>query len=196
MKVKKSELYISAAGQDQYPDEGKPEIALAGRSNVGKSSFINKLLGRKNLAYTSGKPGKTRLLNFFNINDAFYFVDVPGYGYAKVSKSERAAWGRLIENYLQNREELCGVVLIIDVRHAPTKDDIAMYDWLKHFEIPVIIAATKADKVPKTKRPRHLKQVRETLEPEEEDELILFSSETGEGMTEAWQAIERKMRRE
>ncbi|WP_018921635.1 ribosome biogenesis GTP-binding protein YihA/YsxC [Salsuginibacillus kocurii] len=191
MKIQKAELYISAPGPEQYPDGQWPEIALAGRSNVGKSSFINKLLNRKNLAYTSSKPGKTRLLNFFNINDAFYFVDVPGYGYAKVSKTERAAWGRMIETYLQERDQLQGIVLLVDVRHKPTEDDQQMYEWLKHHELPVLVVATKADKVPKTKRPRHVKQVKETLQLAAEDELILFSTESGEGKDAAWKALKQ-----
>jgi len=132
MKVTKAEIVISAVSQKQYPEDGLPEIALAGRSNVGKSSFINKLIQRKNLARTSSKPGKTQTLNFYRINDAFYFVDVPGYGYAKVSKKEREKWGQMMEEYFRFRETLRAVLLITDIRHEPTKDDVQMYDYLKY----------------------------------------------------------------
>ncbi|MTH52946.1 YihA family ribosome biogenesis GTP-binding protein [Bacillus mangrovi] len=191
MKVTSSEIVISAVKPEQYPDAGIPEIALAGRSNVGKSSFINKLLNRKNLARTSSKPGKTQTLNFYIINEILHFVDVPGYGFAKVSKSERDAWGRMIETYLTSREELKAVVLLIDVRHAPSKDDVLMYNFLKHYDLPVLIIATKADKIPKSKWQKHVKIVKDTLELEAEDSLILFSSETGQGKDEAWGAIRR-----
>ncbi|WP_338777449.1 ribosome biogenesis GTP-binding protein YihA/YsxC [Metabacillus sp. FJAT-52054] len=191
MKVTSSEIVISAVKPEQYPDGGLPEIALAGRSNVGKSSFINKLLNRKNLARTSSKPGKTQTLNFYIINEVLHFVDVPGYGFAKVSKSERDAWGRMIETYLTNREELKAVVLIIDVRHKPTKDDIMMYNFLKHYGIPVIVVATKADKIPKTKWQKHVKIVEEELDLAEEDSIVLFSAETAKGKEEAWGAIKR-----
>ncbi len=189
MKVNKAELIISAVKSEQYPNNRLPEIALAGRSNVGKSTFINTLLTRKNLAHTSSKPGKTRTLNFYNINDDLIFVDVPGYGYAKVSKAERASWGKMIETYLSEREELCGIVQVVDIRHKPSAEDIQMYEYLKYFELPVIVIATKADKVSKNKRPKHLKQVKETLQMEKEDKIILFSSETGQGKDEAWKEI-------
>ncbi|MDX6152074.1 MULTISPECIES: ribosome biogenesis GTP-binding protein YihA/YsxC [Marinococcus] len=191
MKVHKSELVISAVSPKQYPEGGLPEIALAGRSNVGKSSFINSLLARKNLARTSSKPGKTRTLNFYNIEDRFLFVDVPGYGYAKVSKSERAAWGEMMEEYLKSRDVLKAAFMIIDFRHEPTKDDIAMYDYLKFHELPVVIIATKADKITKNKRPRHLKRVKETLKLKPEDQTVVFSAETAQGKDEAWRAIEQ-----
>ena len=138
MKVTSADIVISAVKPEQYPESEMPEIALAGRSNVGKSSFINKMLNRKSLARTSSKPGKTQTLNFFIINESFHFVDVPGYGYAKVSKTERAAWGRMIETYLTKREQLKAVVLILDLRHPPTADDVMMYDFLKHYGIPCI----------------------------------------------------------
>ncbi|WP_028402960.1 ribosome biogenesis GTP-binding protein YihA/YsxC [Ectobacillus panaciterrae] len=189
MKVTKSEIVISAVKPAQYPQEDFPEIALAGRSNVGKSSFINKMLNRKGLARISSKPGKTQTLNFYIINDIMHFVDVPGYGYAKVSKKEREAWGKMIETYFTSREQLKAVVLIVDLRHPPTNDDVMMYDFLKHYEIPVIIVATKADKIPKGKWQKHLKVVKETLEIEQGDAVVLFSSETGLGKDEAWSAI-------
>jgi GTP-binding protein len=191
MKVTSADIVISAVRPAQYPETTIPEIALAGRSNVGKSSFINKMLNRKALARTSSKPGKTQTLNFFLINEQLFYVDVPGYGYAKVSKTEREAWGKMIETYLTTREQLRSVVLLVDLRHAPSQDDVMMYDFLKHYELPVIIVATKADKIPKGKWDKHAKVVRETLQIEEGDELILFSSETGMGKEKAWSAIEK-----
>ena len=151
MNVHNAEIVISAVSPKQYPESQLPEIALAGRSNVGKSSFINTLINRKNLARTSGKPGKTQTLNFYLIEDALHFVDVPGYGYAKVSKTERAKWGKMIETYITQREQLRAVVSLIDLRHPPTQDDIQMYEFLKYYDLPVIIVATKADKIPRGK---------------------------------------------
>ncbi|QED48820.1 ribosome biogenesis GTP-binding protein YihA/YsxC [Cytobacillus dafuensis] len=193
MKVNSAEIVISAVKPDQYPDQTLPEFALAGRSNVGKSSFINKMLNRKSLARTSSKPGKTQTLNFFIINEILHFVDVPGYGYAKVSKKEREAWGKMIETYLTSREQLKAVVLIVDLRHPPTQDDTMMYGFLKHYEIPCIIIATKADKIPKSKWQKHIKITKETLDLDPNDHLILFSSETGHGKDEAWSVIESYM---
>lgn len=193
MKVVSSDIVISAVKPEQYPDVELPEFALAGRSNVGKSSFINKMLNRKGLARISSKPGKTQTLNFYLINEILHFVDVPGYGYAKVSKKEREAWGKMIETYLTSREQLRAVVLIVDLRHQPTKDDVMMYEFLKHYEIPCIIIATKADKVPKSKWQKHIKVTRETLDVDPSDSLILFSSETGKGKEEAWAAIKGLM---
>ncbi|ANB57806.1 ribosome biogenesis GTP-binding protein YsxC [Anoxybacillus sp. B7M1] len=193
MKVTAAEITISAVKPEQYPAGMLPEFALAGRSNVGKSSFINKMINRKNLARTSSKPGKTQTLNFYLINEAFYFVDVPGYGFAKVSKQERQAWGKMMETYFTTREQLKAVILVIDLRHPPTKDDVMMYEFLKYHQLPTIVVATKADKVPKGKWPKHQKVVRETLKMAKEDELILFSAETGQGKEEAWSALLRRM---
>jgi GTP-binding protein len=189
MKVTSSDIVISAVRRDQYPETTIPEFALAGRSNVGKSSFINKMLNRKGLARISSKPGKTQTLNFYLINEILHFVDVPGYGYAKVSKSEREAWGKMIETYFTSREQLRAVVLIVDLRHPPTEDDRMMYDFLKHYEIPCIVIATKADKIPKGKWQKHLKVTKETLDIDPNDHIILFSSETGLGKDEAWKVI-------
>ncbi|TFB24950.1 YihA family ribosome biogenesis GTP-binding protein [Filobacillus milosensis] len=191
MKVNQAAIVISAVSKKQYPTEGFPEIALAGRSNVGKSSFINRMIQRKSLARTSSKPGKTQTLNFYKINESFYFVDVPGYGYAKVSKKEREAWGRMMEEYFQERDTLEATVLLIDMRHPPTEDDIIMYDFLKHFDIPVLIVATKMDKVKKAKRDKHIKIIKEALDIEPEDDLVTFSAETGEGKDEAWSKLSR-----
>ncbi|MGP4061534.1 ribosome biogenesis GTP-binding protein YihA/YsxC [Halobacillus sp. H74] len=189
MKVNYADIVISAASKKQYPKAPIPEIALAGRSNVGKSSFINRMIQRKNLARTSSKPGKTQTLNFYIINDKFHFVDVPGYGYAKVSKKERAKWGRMMEEYFAERDQIKATALIIDIRHKPTEDDKMMYDYLKHFELPVMVIATKLDKIKKGQRHKQVKMVREVLEMEEEDTLIPFSAETGEGKDVAWRTM-------
>lgn len=193
MKVNNVELVISAAKPHQYPDIGLPEFALAGRSNVGKSSFINRMIGRKSMARISSKPGKTQTLNFYKIEDTLFFVDVPGYGYAKVAKTERAAWGPMIETYMTDRPQLAACIHIVDLRHAPSADDVAMYDFLKHNEIPAIVIATKADKIPKGKWQKHVKIVKETLDFDPLDEMIVFSSETGLGKDEVWKAVKRRM---
>jgi GTP-binding protein len=190
MNVHNAEIVISAVSPAQYPETELPEIALAGRSNVGKSSFINTLINRKNLARTSGKPGKTQTLNFYLIENALHFVDVPGYGYAKVSKTERAKWGKMIETYLTERKQLKAVVLLIDLRHPPTQDDIQMYQFLKYYELPIIVVGTKADKIPRGKWNKHESIVKKALKFDREDNFILFSSTTKEGKEAAWQAIE------
>ncbi|MGR3765238.1 ribosome biogenesis GTP-binding protein YihA/YsxC [Rossellomorea sp. NS-SX7] len=189
MKVNQVELVISAVRPEQYPEGDLPEFALAGRSNVGKSSFINKMISRNSMARISSKPGKTQTLNFYKIEETLYYVDVPGYGYAKVSKKEREAWGKMIETYITSRDQLRAVILIVDLRHPPTSDDVMMYDFLKHYGIPCIIIATKADKIPKSKWQKHLKVTKETFDLEQGDELIMFSSETGLGKDKAWDAI-------
>ena len=184
-----AEIVLSAVSKAQYPQDDMPEIALAGRSNVGKSSFINTLLGRKNLARTSSKPGKTQQLNFYNIDDKLRFVDVPGYGYAKVSKTERAKWGKMIEEYLTSRENLRAVVSLVDLRHDPSADDVQMYEFLKYYEIPVIVVATKADKIPRGKWNKHESAIKKMLNFEASDRFIIFSSETRQGYDQAWDAI-------
>lgn len=189
MKVTQSEFIISAVGPDQYPQDALPEIALAGRSNVGKSSLINRLISRKNLARTSSVPGKTQTLNFYFINTQFYFVDLPGYGYAKVSKTLRQRWGPMIEQYIRGRQELKMVLLIVDLRHAPSADDRAMYEWLVHYGIPRCVVATKADKLSRNQLPKHVKLVKETLKLEKDDPFVSFSSETGQGQEELWEII-------
>lgn len=182
-------ILLSAANKSHYPQDDLPEVALAGRSNVGKSSFINTLLGRKKLARTSSKPGKTQLLNFYNIDDKLRFVDVPGYGYAKVSKTERAKWGKMIEEYLVTRDNLRVVVSLMDLRHEPTADDVQMYDFLKYYEIPVIVVATKADKVPRGKWNKQEALIKKKLNFDQADSFIVFSSETKEGYDLAWDTI-------
>ncbi len=191
MKIKTAEFIISAVSPKQYPAGDLPEIALAGRSNVGKSSFINRMVNRKSLARTSQKPGKTQTLNYYLINDAFYFVDVPGYGFAQVSKSERASWGKMIETYLLERKQLKCVIQIVDIRHEPTADDRMMMDFLKYYQLPTIVIATKADKISRGKWNKHLKQIRDGLQLEKGMPLIPFSAKTGEGKEEAWQVIRR-----
>ena len=188
-----AEILLSAANKSHYPQDEIPEIALAGRSNVGKSSFINTLLNRKNLARTSGKPGKTQLLNFFNIDDKLRFVDVPGYGYAKVSKTERAKWSKMIEEYLTTRENLRAVVSLVDFRHEPSADDVQMYEFLKYYEIPVIVVATKADKIPRSKWNKHESVIKKRLDFDKNDDFLIFSSVNKDGLDAAWDAILEKI---
>lgn len=188
-----AEILLSAANKSHYPQDSIPEIALAGRSNVGKSSFINTLLNRKNLARTSGKPGKTQLLNFFDIDGKLRFVDVPGYGYAKVSKSERAKWGKMIEEYLTSRDNLRAVVSLVDLRHDPSADDVQMYEFLKYYEIPVIVVATKADKIPRGKWNKYESAIKKKLNFDKNDDFIIFSSVNKAGLDEAWDAILAKI---
>ncbi|MET3558854.1 GTP-binding protein [Streptococcus rupicaprae] len=189
INIHKAEIMLSAVSKAQYPQDDLPEIALAGRSNVGKSSFINTLLNRKNLARTSSKPGKTQQLNFYNIDDQLRFVDVPGYGYAKVSKAERVKWGKMIEEYLTNRENLRAVVSLVDMRHEPTADDIQMYEFLKYYDIPVIVVATKADKIPRGKWNKQESIIKKKLGFEAQDHFIIFSSVSKDGLQAAWDKI-------
>lgn len=184
-----ADILLSATNKSHYPQDDIPEVALAGRSNVGKSSFINTMLNRKNLARTSGKPGKTQLLNFFNIDDKLRFVDVPGYGYARVSKKEREKWGKMIEEYLTSRENLRAVVSLVDLRHEPSADDVQMYEFLKYYEIPVILVATKADKIPRGKWNKHESMIKKKLDFDKTDTFIIFSSVNKTGLEEAWDAI-------
>lgn len=184
-----ADILLSATNKSHYPQDDIPEVALAGRSNVGKSSFINTMLNRKNLARTSGKPGKTQLLNFFNIDDKLRFVDVPGYGYARVSKKEREKWGKMIEEYLTSRENLRAVVSLVDLRHEPSADDVQMYEFLKYYEIPVILVATKADKIPRGKWNKHESMIKKKLDFDKSDTFIIFSSVNKTGVEEAWESI-------
>ena len=184
-----ADILLSATNKSHYPQDDIPEVALAGRSNVGKSSFINTMLNRKNLARTSGKPGKTQLLNFFNIDDKLRFVDVPGYGYARVSKKEREKWGKMIEEYLTSRENLRAVVSLVVLRHEPSADDVQMYEFLKYYEIPVILVATKADKIPRGKWNKHESMIKKKLDFDKTDTFIIFSSVNKTGVEEAWDVI-------
>ncbi|AIQ49011.1 GTP-binding protein [Paenibacillus sp. FSL R7-0273] len=190
MKVNNAEFIISAVGPDQYPMDALPEIALAGRSNVGKSSLINRMINRKNLARTSSTPGKTQHMNYYRVNQDMYFVDFPGYGYAKVSKTQRASWGKMVEKYMEERETLKLILLVVDLRHPPTGNDKMMFDWLKHYDLPLCVVATKADKIPKTRWPKHIKIMKQELGVLPGDNFIPFSSELGLGRDELWALIE------
>lgn len=191
MKITQAEIMTSAVNEKQYPKGTLPEIALAGRSNVGKSSFINRMIQRRHLVRTSSKPGKTQTLNFYKLNDAFVFVDVPGYGYAKTPKKEREKWGMMMETYFETRENLTVVVLITDMRHQPTQDDIQMYHYLKHYELPVVVIATKLDKVKKSQHASFLKRTEKALNLQPDDDLIPFSAETGAGKDRVWRALKQ-----
>lgn len=191
MEVKQSSLAAIGTKFSQYPTDGKVEIAFAGKSNVGKSTLINAMLGRRALARTSSQPGKTRTINFYDVNNLMYVVDLPGYGYAKAPKTEIAKWGAMIEEYLEKRETLQAIILLIDIRHEPGKNDIIMYDWLKHYGYDIIIAATKSDKLNRSQIPKHLSVIRKTLGLEQGDVLIPFSGEKKTGVSELWAEIER-----
>ena len=184
MEIKQAEFTTSAVKPGQYPEDGRVEIAFVGRSNVGKSSLINTVTNRRKLVKVSQTPGKTRLINFFIINNQFYFVDLPGYGYAKVSKSEQAKWGGMMEQYLINRPQLKKVALLVDCRHKPTGDDVMMYEWIKHYGYQVIVVATKKDKLNKSELQRSAKGIKETLKLNPEDNLVFFSSLKKEGKEE------------
>ncbi|MBY6181353.1 MULTISPECIES: ribosome biogenesis GTP-binding protein YihA/YsxC [Staphylococcus] len=183
------DLIISAVQEAQYPDTGLSEVALSGRSNVGKSSFINSMIGRKNMARTSQQPGKTQTLNFFNIDNQLIFVDVPGYGYAKVSKSQREKFGKMIEEYLTKRESLKLVIQLVDLRHNPTEDDILMYNYLKHFDIPTLVICTKEDKIAKGKIQKHIKNIKEKLDLDPDDTIISYSSIQNTKQQQIWDLI-------
>ncbi|MBQ6539204.1 MAG: YihA family ribosome biogenesis GTP-binding protein [Bacilli bacterium] len=190
MIIKEANLDIIATRRSQYPMDNKPEFLLVGRSNVGKSSFINSILGRKNLAYTSSKPGKTQTLNFYGINDEFYLIDVPGYGYAQTSKENRQKFGMMIEEYLETREQLKRVFMLVDFKIKPTEDDLLMYNFLKYYNVPVTIIATKADKVTGSKKQKNLKTIIDTLDLVVGDDLVVFSSVTKLGVKEVLKRIE------
>lgn len=184
MEIKQSDFIISAVIPAQFPNDDKPEVAFVGRSNVGKSSLINTITNRKKLAKVSGTPGKTRLVNFFLINNSMYVVDLPGYGYAKVSKEEQKNWGKMIESYLMDRKTLKKVVLLVDSRHKPTGDDIMMYKWIKHYNYEVIIVATKVDKLTRSEFEKSKKIIREALEMDKDEKILYFSSLNKKGKEE------------
>lgn len=189
MIIKNSEFITSAVSPNQYPTDDRIEIAFVGRSNAGKSSLINTITNRRKLAKTSSTPGKTRLINFFLINDEFYFVDLPGYGFAKVSKKEQEKWGHMMEKYLIDRVQLKRIALLVDSRHKPTKDDVLMYQWIKHYGYEVVIVATKSDKLKRSEYQKNKKVILETLNPAEEDKFIFFSSLSKEGKEELLDVI-------
>jgi GTP-binding protein len=191
MLIKKAEYVASAVNQAQYPVENIPEIAMAGRSNVGKSSLINRFLGRRNLARTGGTPGKTQTLNFYRINEEWFFVDLPGYGYAKVAKEIKARWGKMMEEYLGRRTNLLAVIQIVDIRHEPSQEDREMQRWLRQKGIPTLIVATKVDKVSRSKWPKNLKIIAQSLNIDDWQLILPFSAETGIGKEELHEAIEQ-----
>lgn len=190
MKIKKAELLITAVKYEQYPEEGVPEIALAGRSNVGKSSLINTLINRKKLARTSGQPGKTQTLNFYNINDVFRFVDLPGYGYARVSKTEREKWGKMIEYYLVHRKSIKEVFLLLDIRHSPGEHDKMMYEWLKSFGYSGYIIATKADKLSRNQQEKAISVIKKEMNIDDRSKIISFSATKKQNKDKVWARIE------
>lgn len=194
MIIKKSEYAVSAVREDQYPKDDLPEIALAGRSNVGKSSLINSLLNRKNLARTSSQPGKTQTLNFYRVNDEFYLVDVPGYGYAKVSQKQREQFGEMIQDYLETRADLKGLIILIDSRHTPTKDDISMYNYAQYLNIPILVVCTKIDKIKKSQLNKVKNNLKQSLDLSYPNVSVLtFSSVTKLRVPELGDWIEKHL---
>ena len=191
MKINSVELIISAVRESQYPTDNKKEFLLIGRSNVGKSSFINTIIGRKSFARTSATPGKTQTLNFYKVNNEFYLVDAPGYGFAKVRNSLKKKFGLIIENYLKARENLQMVFLLIDFRHKPTEDDILMYEYLKYYNIPVTIVCTKVDKVTKNNQEKNKKIILKELKLDNDKDIVLFSSLTKTGKNEIYDELEK-----
>lgn len=191
MKFDYVELTNVAVRTSQYPEDNLPEFLILGRSNVGKSSFINSIINRKNYARTSATPGKTQTLNFYKINDEFYLVDAPGYGFAKVRNSLKKKFGLIIENYLKSRSNLQMVFLLIDFRHKPTEDDVLMYNYLKYYDIPVTIICTKVDKVPKNSHQKNKNIIIKELNLNNENDIILFSSVTKTGKNEVYNEIEK-----
>ena len=191
MKINRVNLEISAVRRSQYPTDNKPEFLLVGRSNVGKSSFINTLINRKNYARTSATPGKTQTINFYLVNDQFYLVDAPGYGYADVNRKKQRKFGLMMEDYLTSRENLKQVFMLVDFRHKLSNDDIMMYNFLKYYKLPVTIVATKVDKIPITKQQQQRNVLLEDLDLVIGDEFIMFSNITKVGKDEIMQKIER-----
>lgn len=191
MVIKHVELETVCGITSALPKNALPEIAFSGKSNVGKSSLINALMNRKSLARTSGQPGKTQTINFYNVNGELYFVDLPGYGYARVAESVKEKWGKMIENYLHSSEQLKAVFLLIDIRHEPGSHDKNMYDWILHQGYQPIIIATKLDKIKRSQVQKHLKMVREGLQAAKETMIIPFSAETKQGREEIYECIEQ-----
>ena len=190
MVIKSAALETVCGITSKLPQTSKPEIAFAGKSNVGKSSLINGLMNRKSLARTSSQPGKTQTINYYNVNGCIYFVDLPGYGYAKVPVKEKEKWGKMVERYLKGSKRLEMVFLLIDIRHEPSENDKIMYDWIVYNGYRPVIVATKVDKLKRSQVPKHVKMVREGLGMEKEDLLIPFSAETKQGREELWALIE------
>jgi len=193
MQIKKAEFLTSGVDFNSFPEEGVPEFVFCGRSNVGKSSFINMLVNRKSLARTSSNPGKTQTINFYHINDSFYFVDVPGYGYARVSKSLKATFGKMIESYMKDRKSLRLVFMLVDFRHKPSEDDVMMYNFLKYYNRRVVVIATKSDKVKNSERRQCKETIINTLDLKEGDKLIITSSEKREGLGEVLTILDNEL---
>ena len=189
MKIKNSQFVISAVAKSQYPEDQLPEFAFAGRSNVGKSSLINMLLNRKGLAKTSSTPGKTQLVNFYDIDGLFRFVDLPGYGFAKVSKAQKEGWGNIIDTYLNTRQNLLEVFQLVDIRHSPTREDKDMYAWIKSAGFNGIVVATKSDKLNRNQAAQQIKLIRKELGMEKDDVIIQVSSQNRDGKYEFWETI-------
>ena len=189
MNVNNVELTAVCGRKDQYPNSDLPEVAFVGKSNVGKSSLINCMVNRKSLARTSQNPGKTRTINFYNVENIVHFVDLPGYGYAKASKSEIDKWGKMIEEYLLEREQLKSIILLIDIRHEPGANDKMMYEWLKHYGYKIIIVTTKSDKLKRSQLNKHISIISKSLGLNKEDILVPFSSETKDGRENLWNII-------
>lgn len=189
MRIKQAEFVGVFVNMDQLPPAGLPEVAVVGRSNVGKSSLINRMANRKNLAKSSSTPGKTRTINYYLFNRSWYLVDLPGYGFAKVSHAEKARWGKMIETFLARRESLLGVVQLIDIRHAPSQEDRLMKDWLEHNEIPFMVVATKADKLSRSARQKNLAMIRRELNLPADQTPLAFSAVSGDGLEEFLMAL-------
>lgn len=190
MIIKNPQFEISAVNPKQYPQNNLPQIVLVGKSNVGKSSFINTMVNRKKLARTSSEPGKTRQINFYNMDNKFYFVDLPGYGYSKMSKQEQVKVGEFIEDYLKNRKEICLIIFLVDIRHDPTSNDYLMYDYVVRSGLPFMILANKADKIAKTKVNDTAKNIQKQLNPIGDIPTLPFSSENKIYSDDVWKIIE------
>lgn len=190
MIVKALSLETVCGITSKLPENTHPEVAFAGKSNVGKSSLINALVNRKSFARTSSEPGKTQTINFYNVNNELYLVDLPGYGYARTSMETREKWGKMIEKYLHTSKMLKAVFLLVDIRHEPSQNDVNMFDWIKYQGFTPVVIATKADKLKRSQLPRQIKLVRETLGMEQDEVLIPFSAETKQGKEEIWKIIE------
>ncbi len=193
MVIQSAELKTVCGVTSRLPKHDCPEIAFAGKSNVGKSSLINGLLNRKALARTSGQPGKTQTINFYEINHSFFFVDLPGYGYAKVSMKERERWGKMIEGYLGSSKQLTAVCLLVDIRHEPSANDKMMYDWIVQTGFSPVVIATKLDKINRSQISKHLKAIRSGLGMKQEDPLFPFSANTKQGREEIWEFLEQAL---
>ena len=189
MIIRSAELETVCGYTSTIPDNDLPEIAFAGKSNVGKSSLINTLMNRKSLARTSSQPGKTQTINFYNVNDLLYLTDLPGYGYTKIAVSEKEKWGAMVENYLDHSTQLCAVFLLVDIRHEPSENDINMYEWMRYYGFSPVIIATKADKIKKNEISPQVQTILKTLQADLQTRVIPFSKVTGEGREEIWRII-------